>query len=283
MAASDQVEELNLALTLDIAESIARQAGAILLHHYERAREAAHKSTVIDLVTAADKETEAFIVGALRDAFPDTHIVGEEGGGYGTPADRTPYHWYVDPLDGTVNFAHRMPFFSVCLALSDPDLNPLLGVVYDPLRDEVFKGIRGHGATLNGRPLRVTDESALSRAMLVTGFPYDRWTNPDNNAAQFGHFLRRAQAVRCVGSAALDLCYVAAGRYEGYWESGPNPWDVQAGILFVEEAGGRVTDYSGARSQQALMGHQIVASNSRVHDQMIAVLTLGDDAPRPTG
>lgn len=272
---------LDLNTALDTAEAIARQAGAILRQHYERAREATHKSTVIDLVTAADKETEAFIVEALLETFPGTHIVGEEGGGYGADADSARYHWYVDPLDGTVNFAHRMPFFSVSLALSDADLNPLLGVVFDPLHEELFKGLRGQGAMLNGRPLRVTEETALDRAMLVTGFPYDRWTNPDNNSEQFEHFLRRAQAIRCVGSAALDLCYVAAGRYEGYWESGPNPWDVQAGILFVEEAGGRITDYSGARSLPALRGNQIVASNGRVHDQMIAVLTQGDDAPRP--
>lgn len=272
---------LNLNTALDTAEAIARQAGAILRLHYERARESTHKSTAIDLVTTADKETEAFIVDMLLMAFPGTHIVGEEGGGYGADADSTPYHWVVDPLDGTVNFAHRMPFFSVSLALSGPDLNPLLGVVFDPLHDELFKGVRGQGATLNGRPIAVTKESALERAMLVTGFPYDRWTNPDNNSAQFGHFLRRTQGIRCVGSAALDLCYVAAGRYEGYWESGPNPWDVQAGILFVEEAGGRVSDYSGARSTQALRGHQIVASNGRVHDQMVTVLTQGDAAPRP--
>ncbi len=274
--------DLNLETVLETAEAITRQAGEILRLHYERARESMQKSTEIDLVTAADKETEAFIVEALLAAFPGTHIVGEEGGGYGEAADRTPYHWYVDPLDGTVNFAHRMPFFSVSLALSGPDLNPLLGLVFDPLHNEMFKGLRGRGAYLNGRRIHVTQESALERAMLVTGFPYDRWTNPDNNYDQFGHVLRRAQAVRCVGSAALDLCYVAVGRYEGYWESGPNPWDVQAGILFVEEAGGRISDYQGERSLQALQGHQIVASNGLVHDQMVAVLMQGEAAPRPS-
>jgi len=280
--ASPHDPTLNLNDALDTAEAIARQAGALLRHHYERARQASAKSTAIDLVTAADKETEAFIVDALQAAFPGTHIVGEEGGGYGPPADRTPYHWYVDPLDGTVNFAHRIPFFSVSIALSDPDLNPLLGVVYDPLRDEAFKGRRGQGAALNGRRLHVTGEPSLSGAMLTTGFPYDRWTNPDNNLDYFGYFLTRARAVRCLGSAALDLCYVASGRLEGYWEHGPNPWDVQAGILFVEEAGGRISDYAGARSREALNGHEIVASNGHIHDQMVAVLAHGDDAPRPT-
>lgn len=280
MAASSPTD-LHLEAALDTAEQIAREAGEIVRLHYERARESMHKSTEIDLVTAADKETEAFIVEALLGAFPGTHIVGEEGGGYGASADQTPYHWFVDPLDGTVNFAHRMPFFSVSIALSDADLNPLLGIVLDPLHNEVFKALRGRGAYLNGRRIHVTQEAALERAMLVTGFPYDRWTNRDNNYEQFGNFLRRAQAIRCVGSAALDLCYVAVGRYEGYWESGPNPWDVQAGILCVEEAGGRISDYHGERSVQALRGHQIVASNTLVHDQMVAVLTQGDAAPRP--
>ncbi len=275
--------DLNLEAALDTAEQIVREAGELLRLHYERARETMHKSTSIDLVTAADNETEAFIVEALLDAFPGTHVVGEEGGGYGARADSTPYHWYVDPLDGTVNFAHRMPFFSVSVALSGADLNPLLGLVFDPLQNEMFKALRGRGATLNGQRIHVTEEAALERAMLVTGFPYDRWTNPDNNYTEFGHFLRRARAIRCVGSAALDLCYVAVGRYEGFWESGPNPWDVQAGILCVEEAGGRVSDYRGERSIQALRGHQIVASNGRVHDQMVTVLAQGDAAPRPAG
>jgi myo-inositol-1(or 4)-monophosphatase len=267
---------------LQTAESIARQAGAILLQYYERPRRANHKSTSVDLVTEADTASEAFIVAALREAFPDHHINGEEGGGYGPPPDQTPYHWWVDPLDGTTDFAHRFPVFAVVLALSDPDLNPILGVVYDPMRDECFKGIRGHGATLNGRPLRVTETRDLAEALIVTGFPYDRWTVEDNNTALFAHFVRRAQGVRCVGAAALDLCYVAAGRHDLYWEHGPKPWDVQAGLLFVQEAGGRVTDYKGALSKDALSGSTIVASNGHLHDQALAVIQLGDAAPRPS-
>ena len=267
---------------LQTIEAIARQAGAILRQYYERPRRSNHKSTLTDLVTDADATSEKFIVAALRDVFPDHHIHGEEGGGYGPPADATPYHWYVDPLDGTTNFAHRFPVFSVVIALSNPDLNPVLGVVHDPNLNETFKGIRGQGAMVNGRLLHVSDIRDLSESLVITGFPYNSWTAEDNNAERFGHFLRRTQGARRVGSAALDLCYVAAGRCDVYWEHGPNPWDVQAGILCVEEAGGKVTDYAGARSERALLGHQIVATNGFLHEQALAVIQLGDQAPRPT-
>jgi myo-inositol-1(or 4)-monophosphatase len=267
---------------LQTIETIARQAGAILRQYYERPRRSNHKSTLTDLVTEADAASEKFIVAALRDAFPDHHIHGEEGGGYGPPADATPYHWYVDPLDGTTNFAHRFPVFSVVIALSNPDLNPVLGVVHDPNLNETFKGIRGQGAMVNGRLLHVSDIRDLSESLVITGFPYNSWTAEDNNAERFGHFLRRTQGARRVGSAALDLCYVAAGRCDVYWEHGPNPWDVQSGILCVEEAGGKVTDYAGARSERALRGHQIVATNGFLHEQALAVIQLGDQAPRPT-
>ncbi len=272
---------LDLPAALVIAESIARQAGMILRQYYERPRQYNSKRTTIDLVTEADGASERYIVEALRQAFPEHHIHGEEGGGYGPAPDTTPYHWHVDPLDGTTNFAHRYPVFSVSLALSDPDLNPMLGVVYDPIADETFKAVRGQGATLNGRPLHVSDVSDLSQALVITGFPYDRWTAEDNNSVQVANFLRRTQGVRRVGSAALDLCSVAAGRCDVYWEPGPNPWDVQAGLLFVLEAGGRVSDYHGNVTREALSGKRILATNGHVHEQAVAVLTLGDAAPRP--
>jgi len=274
-------QSLDLSAVLEQAESIARQAGALLREYFERPREANHKSTNIDLVTEADSASESLIVGALRAAFPDHHLHGEEGGGYGPDPDQTPYHWWVDPLDATTNFAHRLPHFAVSLALSDPDLWPLVGVVYDPMRDEMFKGIRGQGAWLNGRRLRVSGVTDLAQALVTTGFPYDRWTAEDNNAARVGHFVVRTQGVRRIGSAALDLCYVAAGRCDLYWERGPQPWDVQAGMLLVHEAGGRVSDYHGELTLEARRGHGILASNGRIHDQGVAVLTLGDAAPLP--
>lgn len=263
------------------AESIARQAGAILRQYYERPRSANSKSTPINLVTEADEASEAFIVDALRTAFPDHHIVGEEGGGYGPAPESTPYHWYVDPLDGTTNFAHRFPIFAVSLSLSGPDLQPVLGVVYDPMYGEMYKAIRGAGATVNGRPLQVSQTPRLAESLVNTGFPYNAWTVADNNSQHFSDFVRRAQGVRRVGSAALDLCWVAAGRFDVYWESGPYPWDVQAGILCVWEAGGKVTDYRGDVSRDALSGTQTLATNGLVHDEALAVLQQGADAPLP--
>ncbi len=274
-------DSLDTQAALLTAESIARQAGAILRQYFERPRSTGSKSTRIDLVTEADRASEAFIVDALRAAFPDHHIVGEEGGGYGPPPDSTPYHWYVDPLDGTTNFAHRFPIFSVSLALSGPDLRPILGVVYDPMYGETYKAIRGQGATVNGRPMHVSDTPTLAEALVNTGFPYNRWTAEDNNAAHFSHFVRRTQGVRRIGAASLDLCWVAAGRFDVYWESGPQPWDVQAGILCVWEAGGTVTDYRGTLSRDALSGTQTLATNGLLHDQALAVLQQGDAAPLP--
>ncbi|MBI5959795.1 MAG: inositol monophosphatase [Chloroflexi bacterium] len=271
----------DLQAALSTAERIARQAGAVLREYYERPRQSNYKRTVIDLVTEADTASEKVVVEALRTAFPDHHIHGEEGGGYGPAPETTPYHWWVDPLDGTTNFAHRFPVFSVSIALSDAELNPILGVVFDPTRDETFKGIRGQGATLNGRPLRVSEVRDLSEAMVVTGFAYDRWTAEDNNTERFAHFVRRTQGARRVGSAALDLSYVAAGRCDMYWEAGPKPWDVQAGLLFVLEAGGSVTDFEGKVSPDAQSGTRIIASNGYIHEQALNVIRLGDDAPRP--
>jgi len=273
--------ELDYDAVLDLAECIARTAGAILRQYYEAPPSAASKSTQIDLVTEADRASERYIIPALHEAFPDHHIVGEEGGGAGPARERTPYHWYVDPLDGTTNFAHRFPVFSVSLSLSDPDLNPILGVIYNPMGNETYKAIRGRGAWVNGRRLRVSQVADLSGALVVTGFPYDAWTAEDNNAERVGHFVRRVQGVRRIGSAALDLCSVAAGQCDVYWERGPSPWDVQAGLLCVEEAGGTISDFEGAYSHDALSGARIVASNGLLHDQALEVIQHGDAAPRP--
>ena len=272
---------LHMTEALNTAEHIARQAGALLRYYFERPRTFDHKQTLIDLVTEADRASEQLIVEALQKAFPQHHIVGEEGGGYGPAADETPYHWYVDPLDGTTNFAHRFPVFAVSLALSGPDMQPLLGVVYDPMRDEVFKAQRGGGATLNGRPMHVSQVANLAEALVVTGFPYNRWTAEDNNVTLFGHFVRRVQGVRRVGAAALDLCWVAAGRFDVYWEHGLHPWDGQAGMLCVVEAGGTVTDYDGEVSEAMWRGQTVVATNGRLHAQALDVIQHGEAAPRP--
>jgi myo-inositol-1(or 4)-monophosphatase len=177
--------------------------------------------------------------------------------------------WVVDPLDGTNNFAHGFPVFAVSLAAIRGD-EVLAGATYDPLRDELFAARRGGGATLNGRPIRVSARERLATSLVATGFPYDKATNPDNNIAQFAAVTPLVRGIRRAGSAALDLAYVAAGRLEAYWERGTNAWDVAAGILLVREAGGRVTDYEGGPPR--LEGGRFVASNGPVHDQLLEVL-----------
>lgn len=256
----------------DTAEVIARQAGALLLDYAARGENrSSTKTTDINLVTAADKASEALITAALQAAFPDHHIHGEEGGGYGPPAEEAPYRWYVDPLDGTTNFAHGVPIYAVNLSLLDRDGEPVVGVTYDPNQDECFSAVRGQGVTLNGRPVHVSDTDDLRRSLVVSGFPYDRTTARDNNGQAWITFLRRTQGIRRTGSAALDVAYVACGRYDGYWERGPEPWDIMAGVLFVREAGGTVTTYDGQTTMLEYR-HDFVASNGRIHAAMLGVL-----------
>lgn len=251
---------------LNIAVSAARQAGELLRTRFRTGLVANHKATSIDLVTQADTESEALILGVLRRAFPDYGILAEEGGGNHAASDFT---WLVDPLDGTTNFAHGYPQFSVSIALRCRD-ELVLGVVYDVMRDELYTAIRGQGATLNSQGIRVSGAPGLSHSLLVTGFPYDRQINPDNNLDHFGAFLLRAQGVLRLGSAALDLCAVAAGRLDGYWEFKLKPWDVAAGALMVTEAGGRISGCTG-QPFNLEAGH-IVASAPLIHAEMLAVL-----------
>jgi myo-inositol-1(or 4)-monophosphatase len=259
---------------MTVAEHLAREAGAILREGYGSAKTIEHKGA-IDLVTEFDRRSEALIVSALRRAFPDHAIRAEEGSGYSTAGE---YEWLVDPLDGTTNFAHGFPVFAVSLALTRRG-QLVAGVVYDPLREELFAAEAGHGAVLNGSPIKVSTQAALSQSLLATGFPYDVRTNPHNNFAQFRQFQLRAQAVRRLGSAALDCTWVATGRLEGYWEFRMKPWDVSAGALIVREAGGRVTTAEG---DEAFLGRDsIVVSNRLIHEQMLRVLRQGDDAPLP--
>lgn len=260
------------AILNDVA-AIARGAGKIILRHFAAPIPiSARKSTRSDVVTAADTEAEAFIVRELLARFPEHHIVGEEGGGQGAPAAKAPYHWFVDPVDGTVNFAAKLPHFCTSIALATPDRQPLLGVVYDPTRDELFTAVRGGGAQLNGRPLVVTATEELNDAVISTGFPYDKHTNPDNNEREWSVFLKHIRGERRLGSAALDLAYVATGRLDGYWEKDLKRWDIMAGVLLVQEAGGTVTDYAGAPDPQSAERARCVASNGRIHAAMLHVL-----------
>jgi len=252
--------------------AIAQGAGEIILRHFAAPIPTTLKSSRIDIVTAADTEAEAYIVKELLARFPDHHIVGEEGGGQGAPPASAPYHWFVDPIDGTVNFASKLPHFCTSIALATPDRQPLLGVIYDPTRRELFTAIRGAGAFLNGQPIGVTQTAELIDAVVTSGFPYDKHTNPDNNLKEWAAFLKLIRGERRLGSAALDLCYVAAGRMDGYWEKDLKPWDAMAGMLIVREAGGTVTDYQGGPDPQHLDRGRYVASNGKLHPAMLAVL-----------
>lgn len=262
-------QALDLRETLATAEQIAQAAGHLLRKAFHRPREISYKGEV-NLVTQADRDSEAVIVSALREHFPDYAILSEEGDNYGL--SNRGLTWVIDPLDGTTNFAHGYPLFAISIALLGQE-GLLIGVVYDPLRDELFSAARGQGATLNGVPMQVSQIGALQQSLLATGFPYDRHTAEDNNTVSFARFIRLAQGVRRDGAAAMNLAYVACGRLDGFWELRLHPWDVMAGILLVREAGGIVTAYDGGPDDAlALQGEQIVASNGHIHGEMIAVL-----------
>lgn len=226
--------------TLSYVENLARQSGAILKAGYETEHQIGYKG-VIDLVTEVDHQSEEFLLGEIRKDFPDHHIFSEESGIIQGSDEHT---WYVDPLDGTVNYAHHIPIFCVSIAYAFQG-RLTLGAVYDPMRDEMFLAERGQSSYLNGRRLRVSTVTELQRSLLVTGFPYNAWDTPQDNFNNFIKFGKLSQGVRRLGSAALDLCYVAAGRFDGFWEMALNPWDVAAGGLIAEEAGARVTNVSG--------------------------------------
>lgn len=260
--------------TLSYLENLARQAGAILRAGYEKDHQVDYKG-VIDLVTEVDHESERFLLGEVRRDFPEHHIFSEESGIIQGNEQNV---WYIDPLDGTVNYAHHIPIFCVSIAyafrsdLSSPrSANLRLGAVYDPMRDEMFLAERGKGAYLNGRPLRVSTVSELQRSLLVTGFPYDAWDTPQDNFANFVKFGKLSQGVRRLGSAALDLCYVAAGRFEGFWEMALNPWDVAAGALIAEEAGARVTSVTG-EPDYISPPQSVLASTPGIHARMVEEL-----------
>jgi myo-inositol-1(or 4)-monophosphatase len=221
----------------------------------------------VDLVTNVDRACEAHIVAGIEAARPGDGILAEEGSG--RPAKGSPWRWVVDPLDGTTNYAHGYPRFCVSIGV-ERDGEAVAGVVYDPLLDELFRAVRGGGAFCNDRPLRVSGQPALERALLATGFAYDRRESAQDNVREFRAFLKAAGEVRRDGSAALDLCYVAAGRLDGYWEFKLSPWDVAAGGLIVEEAGGRCSDLSGDADYRS--GRAVVASNGAIHEAVLALL-----------
>ena len=261
---------------LDAAITIARGAGAILREgvatiQADRGTHLQFKTSEIDPVTEYDVRAEKYIVGELQQRFPEHHIAGEEGGSYGAVTRQTTdehYQWHIDPLDGTVNFSHGFSIFCVSLGLVIDGV-PSVGVVYSPMTGDMFAAARGHGATRNGAPMQVSAISTLNRALLVTGFPYDSHTS-DSNVPEFLGFQRTAQATRRIGSAALDLCYVACGQMDGYWESKIKPHDIAGGIVLVREAGGIVTDHNGG--DEMMKSGRITASNGLIHQDMLEVI-----------
>lgn len=248
----------------------AYRAGRILNDHFGKTLQVTKKG-IIDLVTAADVASEKAIVATITEVFADHGILAEESGTTGgNGRDR----WIIDPLDGTTNFAHRLPIFAVSIAYARDDVVSM-GIVFNPANGELFTAIEGQGARLNDAPIFVSTTPTVDDSLLVTGFPYTvRSVSPTLAIARFTQCLTASQGVRRLGSAALDLCYVACGRFDGFWEENLKPWDTAAGMLIAREAGGRVTDY--ADQPFRIEDNQILATNTAIHQEMVGLLTLED-------
>jgi myo-inositol-1(or 4)-monophosphatase len=252
---------------LDFAIHVAQDAGRLLRDRVGTTIDIGHKGA-INIVTDVDLASERLIREAIASHYPRHQVLGEEGGLADSSSD---YRWVVDPLDGTTNFAHGLPMFAVSIALEYRG-ETIVGVVYDPMRDELFAAEKGAGATLNRRSIHVSNTAELTRSLLSTGFPYDIRTSSLNNLDHWKNFAMSAQALRRIGSAALDLCYVACGRFDGFWELNLGAWDSAAGALIVAEAGGLVTDFSGGLFSN--YEPQTLASNGLIHSQMMDVLAM---------
>lgn len=259
-------ESVSAELLLDTAVAASQKAGAILLKYAEAGFNIEYKNP-INLVTDADHAAEQCVIDSIQTRFPTHRFLAEERG----PVEETPspYLWIIDPLDGTTNFAHGYPAFCVSVGL-EYDGRCILGVIYDPSRNELFTAIENGGAQLNGRSIHVSNTITLDSSLLVTGFAYDIRESPRNNLDHFSKFALKAQGIRRTGSAALDLCYVAAGRFDGFWEVRLHPWDMAAGSVIVREAGGRLTDFRGR--DLTIYGQELVASNGPIHSAMLEVL-----------
>jgi myo-inositol-1(or 4)-monophosphatase len=241
--------------------AIAREAGALLMEYFDKNIKIEYKGDA-DLVTAADRNSEKLIRERIRQTWPGHDVMGEEEGLRDTGSE---FRWYVDPLDGTTNFAHGFPVFCVSMALQHKNMT-VAGICFDPTRNEMFAAERGHGATLNDRPIYVSRTAQLKESLVGTGFPsHKRHKNP--NIHFYHQITLRTHGVRRAGSAALDLCYVACGRMDGFWEFNLNPWDTAAGVLIAQEAGGRVTNFSGGPFE--LNSREVLASNGLIHEALI--------------
>lgn len=265
---------------LEIATEAALSAGAILQSYWGNLESVQEKGRPGDLVTEADAAAEAAVITILKRHFPDHQILAEESGHQGNTVSR--FLWAIDPLDGTTNYAHQYPFSATSIALLIDGV-PQVGVIFDPFHQELFRAAKGLGATLNRNPIQVSKTNTLAQSLLVTGFAYDRRETPDNNYAEFCHLTHLTQGVRRGGSASIDLAYVACGRLDGYWERGLSPWDIAAGIVLVQEAGGQVSAYD--QSPIDLSSGRILATNSYLHEalstQLLQIKPLMMKFPAP--
>lgn len=267
--------DINFQPLIKTASEAATQAGMLLLHYARDGFRITHKSP-IDLVTEADHAAEQCVIDIILANFPDHRILAEERGEI--DQSPSPYRWIIDPLDGTTNFAHGFPAYCVSIGLEYKG-ECVLGVVYDPTRDELFSATRGGGARVNDRSIHVSRTPQLDQALLVTGFAYDIRETSNNNLDHFARFALRVQGLRRTGSAALDLCYVAAGRFDGFWEVKLKPWDMAAGVVILKEAGGQITNLCG--QSHSLYGQELVSSNGLIHDAMISVIRESLDITPP--
>jgi myo-inositol-1(or 4)-monophosphatase len=261
---------------LDFATQIAWKSGKILDKFWGTLSDIQEKNFAWDLVTEADKESEELIIQHIRKQFPDHDILSEEAGLHQT--DGSEFTWIVDPLDGTTNYTHQYPMVSISIALTHRS-KPIVGIVYNPILEEMFAASSGQGCFFNGKQVQVSKVSTLAYSLLATGFAYDRKETSENNYAEFCHITHLSQGVRRGGSAAIDLAYVAAGRLDGFWERGLNPWDIAAGILLIQEAGGLVTSYEG--EPLILDSGRLLASNGLIHSQLIEELKKVKDGKTP--
>lgn len=261
---------MSLEKYLKAAKGAAQKAGQFLKDSIDSAQEITFKGSV-DLVTNLDKQSQSMIFKCLSDSFPGHDFLAEEGLSEEKGAE---FRWIIDPLDGTTNYAHKFPIFTVSIAL-EKENGVVLGVIYDPLREEMFTALKGEGAFLNERKIGVSSVDDLDKSLVATGFPYDLRVSDVNNINHFNNFVTRVQAIRRCGSAAMDLCYVACGRFDGFWELKLQPWDMAAGALIVEEAGGQISDFLGR--EFTIYDTEILASNGLIHGQMIDVLQLKNE------
>ncbi|MCP4632128.1 MAG: inositol monophosphatase [candidate division Zixibacteria bacterium] len=259
----------DIKLYREIAVNAAQKAGRLLLEKQNLERKIAYKGEA-DLVTDADTTAEKLIVELIKDNLPEHSILAEEGSGVSSDSE---YLWIIDPLDGTTNYAHHFPFFCVSIALKYID-DILLGVVYNPVFDELFLAIKGEGAYLNDKEISVSGHKDLMECLLATGFPYDKARSERDNLKYFNIFLKRIQGIRRAGSAAMDLVYTACGRLDGYWELKLKPWDMAAGALIVREAGGKVTGFDG--EDLDIFKGDIIASNGLIHNEMQSTINSID-------